>query len=90
MEIDRVLSDNVTRILFDTYRTVDRDAAEVTTLAANQVRVRIYMARRQATNPNLIISRVFETIIGMRARSSASEVTATTTILGTQPIGLVR
>jgi hypothetical protein len=88
MRIDRVISDDVTRIVFDTYRTVDRGETEVLTLAPNQVRVRVYIAIRQTLNPDVILTRVATTVMGMRARSSATEVNAVLTALGTAPVGI--
>jgi hypothetical protein len=51
MVVDRILSDNVVRVVFDTYRTVDPipNVSQVTSLDINQVKVRIYMAKRTAT-----------------------------------------
>jgi type II secretory pathway pseudopilin PulG len=92
MVIDRVFSDDVVRIVFDTYRTVDQGSTtgEVRTLAPNQVRLRLYLARRQASNPSVINSRMYEAILGMRSRSASAEVEAITTTLGNQPIGITR
>jgi type II secretory pathway pseudopilin PulG len=92
MLVDRVVSDNVVRIVFDTYRTVDRDVAsnEVRTLAPNQIRVRVYVAVRQVTDPSIVICRMSEMVIGMRARSSNSETQASLTALGSVPVGLDR
>lgn len=88
MRIDRVLSDNVVRIVFDTFRTVDVGASEVTTLSPNQIRVRLYMARRQTMNRDVVISRISESIIGMRSRSSSADVSAIQSTLGTTPLGV--
>lgn len=88
MLVDRVLSDDVTRIVFDTYRTVDFGATEVTTLGVNQVRVRLFLARRQVTNPSVVVSHVVEAIVNMRARSSQSDIKANSDALGTAPIGI--
>jgi hypothetical protein len=92
MVIDRVYSDDVVRIVFDTYRTIDQGSAEdeVRTLAPNQVRLRLYMARRQISNPAVINSRMYEAILGMRSRSASAEVEAVTTALGIQPVGITR
>lgn len=92
MVIDRVYSDDVVRIVFDTYRTIDQGSAvdEVRTLAPNQVRLRLYMARRQTTNPSVINSRTYEAILGMRSRSASAEVEAIATALGNQPVGITR
>lgn len=90
MVIDRVLSDDVVRIVFDTYRTVDAGQAQVTTLSVNQVRVRLYLAKRQATRPDQIIYRVIETSFAMRSRASSGDLALISGILGTVPIGIVR
>ena len=71
MVVDEVLSDNVVRVLFDTYRTVDPGATEVTSLDINHVKVRIYMARPSIQEPGVIIRRMFETVISMRSMNSA-------------------
>lgn len=89
MVIDKVLSDDVVRVVFDTYRTVDEGSAQVTALGINQVRVRLYLARRQVTNPDVIISRLVETTLSMRARSSGGDMDRISGTLGTTPIGLV-
>lgn len=88
MRVDRVLSDNVVRIVFDTYRTVDSAATEVTTLSPNQIRIRLYMARRQVTNPDVVVSRISESLVGMRSRSSAADVSSIMSQLGTAPVGV--
>lgn len=90
MVIDKVLSDDVVRVVFDTFRTVDAGAPQVTTLGINQVRVRLYLARRQVTNPDVIISRLVETTLSMRARSSGGDMDRISGTLGTTPIGLVQ
>lgn len=90
MVIDRVLSDDVVRIVFDTYRTVDAGQAQVTTLSVNQVRVRLYLAKRQVTRPDQIIFRVIETSFAMRSRASSGDLALISGILGTVPIGIVR
>lgn len=90
MVIDKVLSDDVVRVVFDTYRTVDAGSAQVTTLGINQVRVRLYLARRQVTNPDVVVRRLVETTLSMRARSSGGDMDRISGTLGTTPIGLVR
>ena len=91
MRVDQVLSDNVVRITFDTYRTIDQGAASglVTTLAPNQILVRVYLAKRQLSGQHTVISKRIETIISMRARSSQSDVRSVQTILGNSPVGIV-
>lgn len=63
MKVDRVLSEHVARILFDTFRTDS-------TLDVNQVRVRIYFARPSVADPKLVLFRTIDTVIGMRAKVS--------------------
>lgn len=86
MVIDKVLSDDVVRVVFDTYRTVNNLAD----LGLNQVRVRLYLARRQVTNPQIVIHRVVETTLSMRARSSGGDMQRIFATLGSTRIGLVR
>lgn len=66
MRVDQVLSDDVVRIVFDTFRSDD-------TLDVNQVRVRLYLARRQVSNPDVVIHRVVESVIAMRGRISRGD-----------------
>jgi hypothetical protein len=63
MVIDQILSDDTVRIVFDTYRTT-------TDLEVNEVRVRIYLARGQTSDPALLIRRTVECILTMRGKSS--------------------
>ena len=51
MIIDQILSDNVVRVVFETYRTSDSvpNVTAVTSLDINQIKVRIYMVRRIAS-----------------------------------------
>ncbi len=66
MIIDRVLSDDVVRITFDTARTDP-------TLDVFEVRVRLYLAQAQVTNPAVVIRRLVESIVLMRAKSSETD-----------------
>lgn len=90
MVVDRVLSDHIVRVVFDTYRTVDAGAPRVTTLAVNQVRVRLYFVRPLVTDPRTLVSRVVETTVSMRARSSGNDIENLLATLGTVPIGIAR
>lgn len=90
MVVDRVLSDDVVRVVFDTYRTVDAGGAQVQALGINQVRVRLFLARRQVTNPDVVLSRVIETTIAMRSRSSGGDMARVAGVLGATPIGIQR
>ncbi|HYE04534.1 MAG TPA: hypothetical protein VEL07_03345 [Planctomycetota bacterium] len=66
MVINRVLSDNVVRVTFDTARTDP-------TLDVFEVRVRLYLARAQKSNPAIVIRRLVESIVLMRAKSSEAD-----------------
>jgi hypothetical protein len=90
MVVDRVLSDDVVRIVFDTYRTVDAGAGTVTTLGVNQVRLRLFLAKRQTTVPDPIVRKVVTTTFAMRARASTGDLLTISEKLGTAPIGLAR
>lgn len=88
MVVDKVLSDNVVRIVFDTVRTARPadagDAAGLGTAVAtfikqealdvNTVRVRLYLAAR--TRGNNLAHQLLETTTTMRARSGVVEVAA--------------
>lgn len=64
--VDQVLSDEVVRVVFDTFRT-DPD------LLINEVRVRLYLARVSAfSGHDQVVTRTAEAILLMRARSTAA------------------
>jgi prepilin-type N-terminal cleavage/methylation domain-containing protein len=93
MVIDQVLSDNVLRVCFDTYRTVDFGAASVTTLDLNQVRVRLYMGKSSYNQTT--VTRLVENVFTLRARNSATDKdfeasNSTASVLGRAPIGIAR
>ena len=95
MVVDKVLSDHVVRVVFDTYRTVDKGAAEVVSLDINQIKVRVFMARQSNINKDLLISKVFETVVSMRAQNSSrdkdfqsQDAGSNSTFLGKPGIGL--
>ena len=90
MVVDRVLSDDVVRIVFDTYRTVDAGSATVNALGINQIRVRLYLARRQLTNPDTVLSRMAEATLAMRCRSSGGDMARIAATLGSAPVGVDR
>lgn len=86
--VDRVLSDHVMRICFDTYRTlVNVGSAEI-----NEVRVRLYMGARADTGTT--ITRLFETSVCMRARNTQADKegsdNSVAAILGDASVGLDR
>lgn len=88
MVIDRVLSDHVMRICFDTYRTLpDVSSAEI-----NQVQVRLYMGARADTGAT--ITRLYETTMCMRSRNTQADKgesdSSIASILGDAPVGLNR
>lgn len=66
MKIESVLSDNVTRVVFDTCRT---DHA----LLLNQIRARVYLARKSAVKPEVIVTQVLDQVFAMRARNSQAD-----------------
>jgi hypothetical protein len=91
MVVDKVLSDDVVRIVFDTFRTTrDTSAADDVNeqLAVNQVRIRLFLARRSIANPSLIISRMLDTVVSMRAKLSKSWVDQDAGLLGSSGIDL--
>lgn len=89
--VDKILSDDVARITFDTIRTQPIPAATDTAtygadgaawiqkeaLDVNQVRYRIYLVKEyRVNNQNTLIYRQIEGVTSMRARSRASDVDA--------------
>jgi type II secretory pathway pseudopilin PulG len=96
MVVDKVLSDHVVRIVFDTFRTVDAPGASgavVTTLDINQIKIKVFMARRSTANNDVIVKQIFETVVSMRAQNSAhdkssSDAGSNGNLLGTSPVGL--
>jgi prepilin-type N-terminal cleavage/methylation domain-containing protein len=66
MVIDQVLSEHVVRVVFDTYRTVDD-------LEINEIRVRLYLARRQTSHHSLILHRTVESILTMRGKCTSED-----------------
>lgn len=90
MIVDRVLAENVVRAVFDTYRTVDAGEAVVSELGVNQVRARLYLARRQISNPDIVVHHVAESTVAMRVRGSSAEISAISSVLGSVPVGISR
>lgn len=89
MVVDKVISDDVARITFETIRTSRiPDASDSANYGAgvaamiqqnaldvNQIRIRIYMVKDHRVNgENQPVYQRFETIASMRARSSATDV----------------
>lgn len=95
MLVDQVLAEDVVRIVCDTVRTADAKTINasgdtVKSVGLNQVRIRLYMARPQVTNPDIMLSSVIETTIAMRARGSSGDMAEISSTLGTTPIGIER
>jgi hypothetical protein len=67
MEVLEILSDNVVRVVFDTFRTDS-------TLDVNQIRMRIYFARQSMVNPTTVVRQVKELLFTMRTKNSYSDV----------------
>lgn len=67
MEVLEILSDNVVRVVFDTFRTDS-------TLDVNQIRMRVYFARQSTVNPTVVVSQVKEMLFTMRTKNSYSDV----------------
>jgi len=94
MEVDKVLSDNVMRAVFDTFRTVDEGASTVTSLDYNTVRVRLYLARRVlASTDGAVLTRIIDRVFTMRAQNSEPDkdplaTDSNASVLGTSAIGL--
>jgi type II secretory pathway pseudopilin PulG len=89
MVIERVLSDHVMRICFDTYRTLP----VVSSAEINEVRVRLYMGARADTGTT--ITRLFETTVCMRSRNTQADKeiggdSSLAAILGESPVGINR
>lgn len=93
MQVERVLSDNVVRAVFDTVRTVDAGQASVSTVDFNYVRVRLYFARRSPVELDQTLSRVVDRAFAMRAQNSANDKDpqvsdSNAAVLGTGAIGI--
>jgi hypothetical protein len=79
MRVQDVLSENVARIVFDTYRTNDG-------LEVNQIRLRIFFARQSVLDENLMLTKVVDTTFAMRTRASDSDVSEILSWIG-DPVG---
>lgn len=62
MQLDKVLSENVDRIQFDTYRTL-------ASLNLNQVRVRIWLSREDTGQPGRYLTRFIDITAALRSTS---------------------
>ncbi len=79
MKVDKVLSDDVTRVVFETYR-------QVGDLAINQVRMRLFMARKFGDTRESVLGQTITTVFTMRGRNSATDMQSDATTLGTTRI----
>ena len=66
MKVESILSENVTRVVFDTCRTDH-------SLLFNQIRARVYFARKSSVKPEVIITQVLDQVFAMRARNSQAD-----------------
>lgn len=80
MVVDRILSDNVVRVIFDTCRTEG-------SLAVNQVRVRLYLARQALTRDRMVFYRTLETTVTMRTKNNEYWSDQDRARIGSGPIG---
>lgn len=102
MRVEQVLSDNVVRAVFDTFRTVDADGKNpvdpnlttaVSTLDYTTVRVRLWFLRRSRSDTNQVVSAIVDRVFTMRAQNNASDkdpqvVGSNASYLGVNPIGI--
>ncbi len=77
MVVDKVLSDKVDRVTFDTFRT-DRGGK----LELNQIRARVYLSLESAIATGAPVSRMVETTVGLRSTTDAETVNELTGIIG--------
>jgi type II secretory pathway pseudopilin PulG len=96
MVIDKILSQDVVRVVFDTVRTTldktytasDGSTVYALPLCPNQVRMRLYMMHQSVANPRLLAGQIVESVIAMRALSDNGAATATTLGDATLILGL--
>ena len=79
--VDEVIAEHVVRVVFDTYRTVDDGS-----LALNEIRMRLYLARPSTRNPSLILMRRADHIFTMRTSNNTDANEANEAILGTSGV----
>jgi prepilin-type N-terminal cleavage/methylation domain-containing protein len=72
MVVDKVLSDHVVRIVFDTAMT-SPDGSTVGSLEMNQVRVRLYMAAHSPQNASIAITRTYDAVLSMRTTNAGAD-----------------
>jgi len=75
--VDKILSDDVVRVVFDTCRSVaDRS------LALNEVRVRLFLARPSSRRSEVVLSRIATFTVILRTNNNATANEAAAGILG--------
>ncbi len=79
MKVDKVLSEDVTRVVFETYR-------QATDLAIDQVRLRLFMARKFGDTRESVLGQTISTVFTMRGRNSVTDMQTDATTLGTTRI----
>ena len=87
MVVDSVLSDDVTRIVFETFRT--QPAGTINPLAINQVRMRVFLARLVETSNGGggVVKTTIDTVVNMRARNTAPQLVEDTALVPALPNG---
>jgi hypothetical protein len=75
--VDRVISDKVDRITFDTFRSDTAGALEV-----NQVRVRVFLSKLPSGSLGPPTHRIVEATLGMRSTSDSGALNTLTPLLG--------
>ncbi len=87
--VDRVISDSVARVVFDTYRTERFASTDQPRLDINHVRVRVYLTR-----PDFAVrstqQRVLSFIVTMRAKNTEAQRADDALVLGTESPGFPR
>ena len=87
--IDDIISDNVVRVAFDTYRTDRYAPTDDGNLDINQVRVRVFLARPDQVQ-HLAMKRLLTFTVTMRAKSAEQQRIDDSILLGTERPGLTR
>ena len=88
MVVDKVLSDEVLRVVFDTCRTTKDDPTTTDIneqLGLNQIRVRLFFGRKLPGDGKMI-TQVVESVISMHAKLGQALVTSDTAVVGTAGI----
>ncbi len=90
MVIDRVLSDHVLRVVFDTWRTDRLTTGDEGRLDINQIRLRLFLARPDLGRSGTPLVRQVSTVFTMRAKNTEAQRTDDSLLLGTTRIGFPR